>query len=101
MVEGEEGTNFGVIIEGEFEVSLQAASSSRCSVPDDLVGELAFFSHRARPSRTSTVVAMVDSIYLEVNAAAYALASEECQEHFKALVVTHADETHRAGQREA
>jgi hypothetical protein len=30
---------------------------------------------------------MVDSIYLEVNSAAYALASEECQEHFKGLVV--------------
>ena len=86
MVEGEEGNNFGVIIEGEFEVSLKGKQLAVLG-PGEVVGELAFFSTGAT-ARTSTIVAMVDGIYLEVNSAAYALASEECQEHFKSLVVS-------------
>ena len=85
MVEGEEGGNFGVIIDGEVEVSLKGRQLAVYG-PGQVIGELAFLSpERAR--RNGTVVAMVDTIYLEVNAAAYALASEECQYHFKALVV--------------
>ena len=85
MVEGEEGGNFGVIIDGEVEVSLKGRQLAVYG-PGQVIGELAFLSpERAR--RNGTVVAMVDTVYLEVNAAAYALASEECQYHFKALVV--------------
>jgi serine/threonine protein kinase len=85
MVEGEEGGNFGVIIDGEVEVSLKGRQLAVYG-PGQVIGELAFLSpERAR--RNATVVAMVDTIYLEVNAAAYALASEECQFHFKELVV--------------
>jgi serine/threonine protein kinase len=85
MVEGEEGGNFGVIIDGEVEVSLKGKQLAVYG-SGQVIGELAFFStERAR--RNSTVIAMVDTTYLEVNAAAYALASEECQYHFKALVV--------------
>ena len=85
MVEGEEGANFGVIIDGEVEVSLRNRQLAVYG-PGQLIGELAFLSPE-RAKRNATVVAMVDTIYLEVNAAAYALASEECQYHFKALVV--------------
>jgi|GEM_PF-69193 len=85
MVEGEEGGNFGVIVDGEVEVSLKGKQLAVYG-PGQVIGELAFLSpERAR--RNATVVAMVDTTYLEVNAAAYALASEECQYHFKALVV--------------
>ena len=85
MVEGEEGTNFGVIIEGEVEASLRGRQLAVYG-PGDVIGELAFLS--LGPSkRNATVIAMVDTVYLEVNAAAYALASEECQEHFKQLIV--------------
>lgn len=85
MVEGEDGGNFGVIIEGEVEVSLRGRQLAVYG-PGEVVGELAFLSPVAA-KRNTTVVAMVDSVYLEVNAAAYALASEECQDHFKELVV--------------
>ncbi|MEO8938046.1 MAG: serine/threonine-protein kinase [Burkholderiaceae bacterium] len=85
MVEGDEGGNFGVIIDGEVEVSLKGRQLAVYG-PAQVVGELAFLSpDKAR--RNATVVAMIDTIYLEVNAAAYALASEECQFHFKELVV--------------
>lgn len=85
MVEGEEGSNFGVIIEGEVEVSLKGRQLAVYG-PGEVIGELAFLS--PGPSkRNATVIAMVDTVYLEVNAAAYALASEECQEHFKQLIV--------------
>ena len=85
MIEGEEGSNFGVIIEGEVEVSLKGRQLAVYG-PGEVIGELAFLS--LGPSkRNATVIAMVDTVYLEVNAAAYALASEECQEHFKQLIV--------------
>ncbi len=85
MVEGEEGGNFGVILDGEVEVSLKGRQLAVYG-PGQVIGELAFLSpERAR--RNTTVIAMVDTTYLEVNAAAYALASEECQFHFKELVV--------------
>ncbi len=85
MIEGEEGGNFGVIIEGEVEASLKGRQLAVYG-PGQVIGELAFLApERAR--RNATVIAMVDTIYLEVNAAAYALASEECQYNFKALVV--------------
>ena len=85
MTEGEDGANFGVIIEGEVEVSLKGRQLAVYGA-GEVVGELAFLAPE-RSRRMASVVAMVDSVYLEVNAAAYALASEECQEHFKALVV--------------
>ncbi len=85
MLEGEDGANFGVIIEGEAEVSLRGRQLAVYG-PGEVIGELAFLSP-VPTKRNATVVALVDSVYLEVNAAAYALASEECQEHFKALVV--------------
>ena len=85
MIEGEEGSNFGVIIEGEVEVSLKGRQLAVYG-PGEVVGELAFLS-QGPSKRNTTVIAMVDTVYLEVNAAAYALASEECQEHFKQLIV--------------
>ena len=51
-----------------------------------MLGELAFFNP-GKATRTTTVVAMTDVIFLEVSPAAYALASEETQEHFRKLVV--------------
>jgi non-specific serine/threonine protein kinase len=86
MIEGEEGGNFGVIIDGEVEVSLKGRQLAVFG-PGQVIGELAFLSPE-RSRRNTTVVAMVDTTYLEVNAAAYALASEECQFHFRELVVS-------------
>jgi serine/threonine protein kinase len=85
MSEGDSGSNFGVLLEGEVEIAMRG---KRLAVlgPGEVIGELAFFNP-GKSSRTGTVVAMTDCTFLEVSAAAYALASEETQEHFRKLVV--------------
>ena len=85
MKEGEEDGNFGAIIQGEVEVSLKGKQLAILKAGEP-VGELAFLMP-IKAKRPTTVVAMTDVIYLEVSAAAYAIASEECQEHFRALMV--------------
>jgi non-specific serine/threonine protein kinase len=83
--EGESSENFGVILQGEVELSLDGKQLAVLG-PGEVIGELAFFDPTGH-TREGTVVAITDVIFLEVNAAAYALASEECREHFRKLVV--------------
>ncbi len=85
MKEDEEGGNFGVVIEGEVEVSLKGKHLTVLKAGDP-VGELAFLMP-TQSKRMTTVVAVTDVVYLEVSAAAYAIASEECQEHFRKMMV--------------
>ncbi len=85
ITEGEQGATFGVLLEGKVEVQMQGRQLSVLG-PGEVIGELAFFNP-GKGLRTTTVVALTDVVFLEVSAAAYALASEETREHFQKLVV--------------
>ncbi|MGA2552465.1 MAG: protein kinase [Burkholderiaceae bacterium] len=85
MTEGDEGASFGVLLQGDVEVSMKGRRLQVLGA-GEVLGELAFFNP-GKAIRTTTVVAMTDVIFLEVSPAAYALASEETQEHFRKLVV--------------
>jgi serine/threonine protein kinase len=85
MEEGEESRTFGVLIDGEVEVSLEGRVLARLG-PGEVLGEMSFLSPH-EPSRCATVVAVGDITFLEVNLSAYELASEECKEHFQNLLI--------------
>jgi len=85
MTEGEESRTFGVLIDGEVEVSLEERVLARLG-PGEVLGEMAFLNPN-EPRRTATVVAVGDITFLEVNLSAYELASEECKEHFQNLLI--------------
>ena len=81
MREGEEDRRFGVIIDGEVEVS--AGGKHVCTLGrGELVGEMAYLD-AFEGKRTATVVSMTTLTYLDISAQALALASEECLEHFR------------------
>ncbi len=81
MKEGEEDTTFGILVQGEVEVSLSGRRLGTIGA-GECVGETAYLNS-AVPQRSSTVVTLTPVTYLEVNPAALALASEECLEHFR------------------
>jgi serine/threonine protein kinase len=85
ITEGEEGATFGVLLEGNVEIQMQGRQLALLGA-GEVIGELAFFNP-GKGIRTTSAVALTDIVFLEVSAAAYALASEECQEHFRKLVV--------------
>jgi len=84
MTEGEPGGNFGVILEGEVEVSLKGKLLGNVRA-GELIGELAFLLPE-EGERTTTMVATTEVTYLEVSAPAFELASDECRTHFHTLV---------------
>ncbi len=81
MREGEEGKNFGIVIEGEVEVSLDGRRIGILG-PGEVFGETAWLD-RYGGKRTATIVSACRLTYLEIHASALALASEECVEHFR------------------
>ena len=85
MTEGEESRTFGVLVSGEVEVSQDKRLLARLG-PGEVLGEMAFLDPR-EPRRTATVVAVGDATFLEVNLAAFELASEECKQHFQDLLI--------------
>ena len=87
MREGAEEAGFGILIEGEVEVSVEERAICRLGV-GEVVGEMAYLNQDA-PRRCATVVTLTPVTYLEVNNAALALATEECFQRFqKKLVAT-------------
>ncbi len=87
MREGDAESCFGILVEGEVEVSLGGRVISRLGA-GEVVGEMAYLSHDA-PQRCASVVTLTPTVYLDVNDAALALATEECFERFqKKLVAT-------------
>jgi len=86
MREGEEGRNFGIVIEGEVEVSLDGRRIGILG-PGEAFGETAYLD-RYTGKRTATIVSASRLIYLEIQAPARALASEECVEHFRERLVS-------------
>jgi len=87
MREGDEESDFGIIVEGEVEVSVGDRVICRLGI-GEVVGELAYLNQEA-PRRSASVVTLTPIVYLDVNNAALALATEECFQRFqKKLVAT-------------
>ncbi len=87
MREGDEESGFGIIIEGEVEVSVEGRALCRLG-RGEVVGEMAYLN-MDNPQRCASVVSLTPLVYLEVNQNALALATEECYQRFqKKLVAT-------------
>lgn len=87
MREGDEETGFGIIIEGEVEVSVDDRAICRLGV-GEVVGEMAYLNPDA-PRRCASIVTLTPIVYLDINNSALALATEECFQRFqKKLVAT-------------
>lgn len=78
--EGDTDRNFGIIVEGEVEVSRNGKLIVRL-VAGEPVGELAYLNE-LYPERSASVVCVNDVVYLEINSAAMALATEEVRDRF-------------------
>jgi len=87
MREGDEESGFGIIIEGAVEVSVGDRAICRLGA-GEVVGEMAYLN-QDEPRRSASIVTLTPIVYLDVNNAALALATEECFERFqKKLVAT-------------
>ena len=87
MTEGEEDRRFGIIVSGSVEVSTEGRVLTRLGV-GQVVGEIAYL-HPNHPVRTSSVVTLEPTEYLEINASALDLSSDEVVDRFrKVLLVT-------------
>lgn len=86
MQEGDEEKSFGVVVDGEVEVSVSGKRVARVGRGEP-VGEAAYLSQSVY-FRTATVTTLTPVIYLEVNPSALALATEECLGHFRDALVT-------------
>ena len=83
--EGDKNRNFGVIIDGFVEVSVEGKSICRLG-SGEMVGEMAYL-HPTDTKRSSTVVTLEPTLFLEINSAALDLSSEEVLDRFnKALI---------------
>jgi len=85
LQEGKEERTFGVLLEGEVEVSVNGHAIARLG-EGEILGEMAFLDPRQR-GRSATVLALTPCLFMEVNPHAYELASEECKQHFQDLLV--------------
>jgi len=87
MREGDEESGFGIVVEGEVEVSVGERVICRLGA-GEVVGEMAYLN-QDEPRRSASVVTLTPIIYLDVNNSALALATEECFQRFqKKLVAT-------------
>ena len=79
--EGESNRMFGIIIAGCIEVSIKGQALCRLG-EGDVVGEVAFL-HPTDSTRHATAVTLEQTHFLELNAAALDLASEELRERMR------------------
>lgn len=100
MREGEEGSTFGVIVSGAVEVSLEGRLLARLEA-GQVLGEMSYLATGEKHKRSATVVAMGPVAYLEINPQAFELASDECREHFSALLFRAVSERLEAANRVA
>lgn len=75
ILEGEHNRMFGIVVSGYVEVSTGGRSLCRLG-PSEPVGEMAYL-HPSNDERYASVVALEQTTFLEINASALALASEE------------------------
>ena len=85
MREGEEGKGFGIVIDGECEVSLSGRRLARLG-SGEVIGETTYLN-QVEPRRSHTVTTLTQVVYLEVNPAALAIASEDCVDHFRDALI--------------
>ena len=83
--EGDVNRLFGIIVEGEVEVSIAGSTLCRLGA-GAVVGEVAYL-HPTKDERSASVVTTEKSMFLEINAAALALASEELQERMRSALL--------------
>jgi len=79
--EGESNKMFGVIVSGSVEVSIEGRALCRLGVGEP-VGEVAFL-HPSNNQRCATAITLEPTLFLEINAAALALSSEELLERVR------------------
>ena len=85
MREGDEESGFGVIVDGEVEVSVEDRVICRLGA-GEVVGELAYLNQDA-PRRSASVVTLSPIVYLDVSNSALSLATEECYQRFQRKLV--------------
>jgi serine/threonine protein kinase len=87
MREGDEGGSVGIIVEGDVEVAL-AGKRLYTASSGEAIGETGYLNNRSQV-RSYSVTSLTRLTYLEVNAAALEIATEECVGHFRdALMAT-------------
>ena len=79
--EGERNKFFGIIVNGSVEVSIEGKALCRLGRSEP-VGEVSYL-HPSSDQRCSTAVTLEPTLFLEVNAAALALSSEELLERMR------------------
>ncbi len=84
--QGEHNRFFGIVLSGSVEVSIDGRSLCRLG-PSEPVGEAAYL-HPFSDQRHSTVVTLEPTLFLEINAAALALSSEELLERMRNALLT-------------
>jgi serine/threonine protein kinase len=83
--EGQTNRMFGIVVEGFVEVSIAGAALCRLGV-GEVIGEVAYL-HPSKNERSASVVTLENTLFLEINAAALALASEELQERMRVALL--------------
>ena len=83
--EGDKNRIFGVIVNGFVEVSVEGKSICRLG-SGDVVGEMAYL-HPSDTKRSSTVVTLVPTLFLEINSNALDLSSDELLERFNKTLI--------------
>ena len=81
MAEGDEDRRFGIIVSGSVEVSTEGKALCRLAA-GEVIGEMSYL-HPVRARRNSNIITLEPTEYIEVNAAALDLASEEVVERFR------------------
>ncbi|HRP95207.1 MAG TPA: serine/threonine-protein kinase [Rhodocyclaceae bacterium] len=95
--EGHADQRFGIVLEGEVEVSVDGRRVARLG-PGELFGELAWLNGDD-PRQAATVVTVEAVAWLEINPAALAIATEEVRELFRKRVATIAAQRLQAAAR--
>jgi hypothetical protein len=85
ICEGENSNLFGVIVDGCVEVSIAGRTLCRLG-PSEPIGEMAYL-HPASDQRYATVVTLEPTLFLEINASALALSSEELLERMRNVLL--------------
>ena len=81
ICEGENNRMFGLIVTGYAEVSIDGKALCRLG-PGEVVGEVAFL-HPTSDQRHASVVTLEPVLFLEINASALSLSSEELMERMR------------------
>ena len=84
--EGDNNRIFGVIVNGFVEVSVEGKSICRLGA-GEVVGEMAYL-HPSDTKRSSTVVTLEPTLFLEINSSALDLSSDEVLDRFNKTLMT-------------